>query len=220
MRITHKMLEDHAKWTVDNSRGKRLVLEYAYAQDTDLRAVNLRNARLPDANFTDANLQGTDFSGADLRSANFTRADLRYANFKRANLTTCVFANADARRAYFRNARLRRANLAHADFTDADLCYTDLSLTILVETNLTGADLYAANLDFSCFPLWCGSLRAKANESLIIQLLYHTLSLVENSDVSQDLKQALLTDDLLRIANKVHHMYECRKIGSPHTPNT
>ncbi len=43
--------------------------------------------------------------------------------------------------------------------------------------DLRGADLSKANLDFSCFPLWCGGSKFKCDTKLIYQLLAHICTL-------------------------------------------
>ena len=42
---------------------------------------------------------------------------------------------------------------------------------------LCGADLRGADLDFSCFPLWCGGSRFKCDTKLVYQLLAHICTL-------------------------------------------
>ena len=44
-------------------------------------------------------------------------------------------------------------------------------------TNLEGANLVHANLDFSCLPLWCGSLNMTVDRKLSSQIAYHFCSL-------------------------------------------
>ena len=79
--------------------------------------------------------------------------------------------------------------------------------------NLRGANLRGANLDYSAWPLWCGSLMAAVDDCLAIQLLYHTLSVVKHSqNVSEDLKKDLLTKKNLDIALEFHRADECRKL--------
>lgn len=51
-----------------------------------------------------------------------------------------------------------RANLQGANLRDADL---------------RDADLRGANVDYSCWPLWCGSLDAKVDRRIAAQLAYH-----------------------------------------------
>ena len=60
-----------------------------------------------------------------------------------------------------------RADLSEADLRGADLRGADLS-----EANLRGADL-----DFSCFPLWCGGSKFKCDTKLVYQLLAHICTL-------------------------------------------
>ena len=135
------------------------------------------------ANLRDANLRGANLRGADLRGANLRGADLRGANLSYANL---------------RDANLSYADLSYADLRDADLSY---------------ADLRCANLDYSCLPLWCGSLLANMDDRQVKQLLYHTLSIVKHSNnVSETLKEALLTDSNVSIAKEFHRADECNKL--------
>lgn len=91
---------------------------------------------------------------------------------------------------------------------DADLRVADLS-----GAKLSGADLRGARLDYSCFPLWCGSLTANMDDRQVKQLLYHTLSIVKHSNnVSPILKEQLLTEQNLRIAKEFHRSEECNKL--------
>ncbi|MDY6958315.1 MAG: pentapeptide repeat-containing protein, partial [Halobacteriota archaeon] len=60
-------------------------------------------------------------------------------------------------------ANLRGANLRGADLRGADLRWA----------NLRWANLRGANLDFSVWPLWCGSSNVKIDERLARQLLAH-----------------------------------------------
>ena len=127
-----------------------------------------------------------------------TRADLTDANLTCANLTDANLTHAN-----LRCANLRGANLTRANLWDADLCGADLR----------GADLSGANLDFSCLPLWCGSLLANMDDRQAIQILYHCLSIVKNSsNVSDSLKEELLTDKNIEVAKRFHRADECNKI--------
>ena len=79
--------------------------------------------------------------------------------------------------------------------------------------DLSDADLRGADLDYSCFPLWCGSLTANMDDRQVKQLLYHTLSIVKHSNnVSAILKEQLLTEQNLRIAKEFHRAEECDKL--------
>ena len=69
------------------------------------------------------------------------------------------------------------------------------------------ANMQRANIDYACWPLWCGSLRAYIDDRIAIQLLYHVLSPVYYSPyVSDELKRALLTSELVAIANRFHRV--------------
>ena len=129
---------------------------------------------------------------ADLRNADLRYAELRYADLRNANL----------RYANLRNADLRGANLRNADLRGADLR----------GAYLRGADLRGADLDYSCLPLWCGSLKVNMDDKQIIQLLYHILSITKNSEVNEKIKSILLSSELIELANRFHRIEECGKL--------
>ncbi len=79
--------------------------------------------------------------------------------------------------------------------------------------NLGGADLSDADLDYSCWPLWCGSLTAQIDDRIAMQLLYHLCSTIMHSlEVSTDIKAVLLSQMVLDIANRFHRADECGKL--------
>lgn len=151
------------------------------------------------ANLCGADLRGADLCGADLRKADLCGADLREANLCRADLREASLCRADLREADLRGADLRRADLHGADLREADL---------------READLRRANLDYSCWPLWCGSLKADVDDRIAIQLLYHTLSVVQHSPyVSDELKRTLLIEPIVDAANWFHRVDECGNLS-------
>ena len=125
------------------------------------------------------------------------------ANLNGANLRGAYLNGANLRDAYLYGANLRDANLYGAYLYGANLRGADLY----------GANLYGANLDYSAWPLWCGSLKAQIDDRIAKQLLYHTLSAVQYSDnVSDEIKAALLTEDNIAVANQFHRVDECGKL--------
>ena len=75
------------------------------------------------------------------------------------------------------------------------------------------ANLGDADLDYSCWPLWCGSLNAKIDTRIATQLLYHLMrSVAVSPDVSDEFKAALYTPELIEAANKFHRVDECGEI--------
>lgn len=141
---------------------------------------------------------GKDLYKADLSCANLSYANLSYANLKGVNLS-CT--------------DLRGANLSCADLSDANLRRANLKGADLRCASLKGANLVGANLDFSCWPLWCGSLKTKIDDRIAVQLLYYLCSTVMYSyDVSEEIKDVLLSKDVLEIANRFHKVNECGKL--------
>ena len=97
-------------------------------------------------------------------------------------------SGADLRDANLRGAYLRGANLRGAYLRGADL---------------RGADLSGANLDLSCLPLWCGSLTARTDRRLRVQLCFHFLSWIKNAG-NADADELEIFEKLRNYANEFH----------------
>ena len=95
----------------------------------------------------------------------------------------------------------KRANLTDASLTDANLRGAKLTRADLTDANLTGANLTGANLDFSVWPLWCGSLRAKICRRLFCQLAYHLCRVVIDDPECVEARKALIP-----LANEFHRV--------------
>ena len=74
--------------------------------------------------------------------------------------------------------------------------------------NLERADLKWANLDFSCLPLWCGSLKANFDDRQLVQIAYHLVKAGLNSNNASEETKAEL-EKLIDFANKFHRVSEC-----------
>lgn len=183
-------------------------------EQANLSNMDLSGATLIDANLRYAKLRGADLCDVDLRGANLGCADLRWvdlidANLVGADLHGTNLRNANLRYADLTNVNLRSADLRNADLTSANLRYADLRYADLRYT-----DLHNADLDFSCFPLWCGGLDVLIDDKQAIQLLYHLLRNVKNSEnTSEEIKRILLTRDLIDKANEFHRVDECGFLG-------
>ena len=95
------------------------------------------------------------------------------------------------------------ADLRSADLRSADLYSADLSSANLRSADLRYTDLSYANLDMSCLPLWCGSLDAKFDLKLRVQIGFHFASLIKNGiDITDEEKQ--IYNSILEYVNKFH----------------
>ena len=174
-------------------------LTSANLRGADLTSANLMGAALRDADLRGANLTGADLTSANLRDAYLRDADLRGADLRGADLTGADLTSANLRDAALRDAALRDADLRGAALTGADL--TSANLT---SANLRGADLRGTDIDFSCYPLWCGSLGLKADKRLACQLAYHLCSMQ-----CEDTEYIKMRNSILEFANQFHRVNEC-----------
>ena len=143
---------------------------------------NLSGANLFGANLSRANLYGADLSWADLSRANLLSADL-----SRADLLSADLSGADLSGANLYGANLSRANLFGANLSGANLLSADLS-----RADLLSADLSGANIDFSCWPLWCGSKKVKVDIGIVYQLIAHLCVLECDDKIFKRVQKFLL----------------------------
>ena len=153
-----------------------------------------------------------DFSNADLHGVNLRRADLQGADLRGANLRGVDLRNANLRSSEMWNADLRGANLQHADLQYADLHGVKLRGADLQGADLRNADLRGADIDFSCLPLWCGSLEVKIDAKIAAQLMYHIMRAMQSVKGDADVKAVLANEDNIRLANRFHRAAECGEI--------
>ena len=103
------------------------------------------------------------------------------------------------------NEEGKRANLQYANLRDADLRDADLQYA-----NLQGANLRDADLDYSIVNLSCKDLGIHIDDRQAIQRLYHLLYNVNYSkNISKELKDLLLSDELIKCSNGFHRVQEC-----------
>lgn len=94
-------------------------------------------------------------------------------------------------------------NLGCMILRGADLRNADLTNTTLIETDLKGA-----NLDYSCLPLWCGSLTAHFDDRQLRQIAYHLVKAgLHSKNASPETKRELAK--LIDLANGFHRVDEC-----------
>ena len=85
----------------------------------------------------------------------------------------------------------------------------DLRGSDLSGSNLIGSDLRGCDIDYACWPLWCGSFDVKVDKRIFTQLAYHLCKL--DVDENEELKQY---QELLKpIANQFHRIdRDCERL--------
>ena len=173
----------HKKWLNEEEGGERADLHGADLNGICLDNVDFRNANLRCVNFRNAIITNSDFRCADLYGADFCHAFLQGSDFASANL---------------KNANFVEANLYGADFLNADLTGACLG-----EANLKGVDF-----DYSCLPLWCGSLDAHFDDKQLKQIAYHLVKAgLQSKNASYETKEYLRK--LIPFANEFHRADSC-----------
>ena len=95
-----------------------------------------------------------------------------------------------------------------ANLSGANLRWANLSGANLSGANLSGANLTGAYLDYSCLPLWCGSLSANFDDRQLKQIAYHLVKAgLQSKNASNETKTELRK--LIPFANGFHRAEEC-----------
>ena len=92
------------------------------------------------------------------------------------------------------------ADLQEADLQEANLRWANLRGANLQEANLRGADI-----DFSSWPLWCGSINVNTDERMQRQLMYHAINACRDNHAVM----SMLPDELKVWVRKFHRYDEC-----------
>ena len=72
---------------------------------------------------------------------------------------------------------LDRRDFSREYFSGLDLREITLTRADLIGADLSGANLTWSDLDFSSWPLWCGSIGVKVDKKIAVQLMYHACAL-------------------------------------------
>ncbi len=116
-----------------------------------------------------------------------------------------------------RNIDLSGRNLSHIDMSHSNMSHSDMSHSDMRGSDLSHSNLSGSNLDYSCWPLWCGSLDVHIDDRIARQLLYHLMRpCLVSPDVSENFKRALFTPELIAEANAFHRAEECGLIERPY----
>lgn len=120
-----------------NLRGARLI-------DADLQRANLVQADLTEATLYGANLQDANLHDSSLKDSFLVRIEASNANFTYCDMQGCHLLFATLTNADLSNARLQNANLSNAVLSSSRLCHAKLIDVDLTDADLRGADLYGA----------------------------------------------------------------------------
>ncbi|MDJ0706836.1 MAG: pentapeptide repeat-containing protein [Leptolyngbyaceae cyanobacterium MO_188.B28] len=121
-------------------------LSYANLRNADLSGCHLDQADLHNAKLSQANLQKAKLIKAHLFEVNFYAADLRDADLREADLRDTDLREADLRQADLQSANLYKSRLSRANLQAANLLGANLRDADLVEANLHASDFRTANL--------------------------------------------------------------------------
>jgi uncharacterized protein YjbI with pentapeptide repeats len=202
-------------------------LAEADLSEAGLTGVNFSHAILRDASLVRASLSGALLDPADLTGANLYEADLSCGDRGCTDLSGANLSGASLDPANLRGAKLDHANFSHAILRDANLsCYCDDPVRSKVTTDLTGANLYEADLscEIECTDLRGANLRGanlrganlrganlscyfmqvgSAIQSVGIGANLSSLVGVSGKDYCANLKDAKVTDEQLAKAKSL-----------------
>jgi uncharacterized protein YjbI with pentapeptide repeats len=104
---------------------------------TNLKGLNLVNAKLENSNLYQANLSQANLANANLSGSILSAANLSGANLNYVNLSGAILSAANLSGSNLTGANLQQANLYLASLKDANLCDTILDGANLRETEFS-----------------------------------------------------------------------------------
>ncbi|WP_449257740.1 pentapeptide repeat-containing protein [Chlorobium limicola] len=126
-------------------------LKKAKLDDANLKGANLSNVSLVRAELSGANLDKANLQRSDLSMAFIKKADLKETDLDESTLVKANLKNSFMKGASLRKANLQGANLRWAILENADLSQANLSGTVLFETSLQNANLKGSNFKGATF---------------------------------------------------------------------
>ena len=110
----------------------------------------------------------------------------------RYNYSVLFECEADSMKIAVKLAIKAKANLSGANLFGANLSRANLLSADLSRADLLSADLSGANIDFSCWPLWCGSKKVKVDIGIVYQLIAHLCVLECDDKIFKRVQKFLL----------------------------
>ncbi len=120
-----------------------------------------------------------------MREKSFSKLDLKNKKLQECDWENCKFENcnfeySDLSSSCIENCEFIDCNFYHCDMNNGCLTNSifrdcDVRVVNLLMTDLTNTDFSTSNIDYSTFPLWCGSFDVILDDEQKQQLLYHLL---------------------------------------------
>lgn len=164
--------------------------------ECNLFRTKMERARISETRFKKCKAEQLHLCNAEIKSSEFLKCDLQCILSSGCFMQQSKLADCDAGYSIFVKSKIVQStfthtNLCHANFEDASIASTGFRCCDTVGISLDGTELVEGTaLDFSSFPLWCGSLHAKPDDRLVSQLLFHITSF-NRRNMSNDMKNLL-----------------------------
>jgi len=214
----------------NNNEYSDLKIFYADMRNLNLKHMNFQNITFKGTSFENSDMQYINLDGCNLDRCNFNKVHLSDATLKNCSLYEAKMSHAIAKHVHFNNSLIQFAILEHSDFgysifintnleystlRHSKLYYCNLRDANLKSTNVShvifrGANFKNTNMDLSQINLTCSDFDIHIDDKLAIQQLFHLLKKVEYSKhVSDEIKDLLMTPQIIMLANRFHKANEC-----------
>lgn len=138
------------------------------------------------------NFDYTDFSWEDLSGVDFSGSSLVCCNFRGANCTGANFSGATCDGSIFESTTC----------LDTLFIKTNLRNTNFRGTIITGSDFTGSIFEFTCWPLWRGSVGAKIDKKIACQLLFYAMDAMQSIQNDPDIDAVLDADCIKKLTNQ------------------
>ena len=100
-----------------------------------------------------------------------------------------------------------------ANMRDMDLRGANMQGANMRGANMRGANMRGADIDYACWPLWCGSFDVIVDARIAAQLAYHFCRLV-----CDDPRYIAARNAIVEFANQFHRVDECGRLKKIEVP--
>ena len=107
----------------------------------------------------------------------------------------------------------QRANMRDMDLRVANMHGAIMRGANMRGANMRGANMRGADIDYACWPLWCGSFDVIVDARIAAQLAYHFCRLV-----CDDPRYIAARNAIVEFANQFHRVDECGRLKKIEVP--
>lgn len=170
--------------------------DHIIARDIDFSAIDIAGCSFSHSEFVRCVFRGCDMTECRMDMSEFNSCDLSGARLEKVSARRSVFLVCEIESAYaegsdFSATQFNSCNMDSCDMNNAILHGVQFCRCNTRGMHLNGSDMTGANIDYSAWPMWCGSYGVKVDRRLFEQLVMHLCGVVVDDREYWNVQQTL-----------------------------